>query len=95
MQGERVLRQEDSVIYQGVDKAFPHHKDYRFKELPKDAFHIACMSHKTRLQNILRSPGIDPIEKDLLEQRLVNLSAAQSGYAVKQTRALEAGSSSK
>jgi len=79
---------EDSAIYQGVDKAFPHHKDHRFKELPKDAFHIACMAHKTRLQNILRSPGIDPIEKALLEQRLANLSAAQNGYAVKQQKAL-------
>jgi len=79
---------EDSVIYRGVDKAFPHHKDYRFKEFPKDAFHIACMAHKARLQNILRSPGIDPIEKSLLEQRLVNLSTAQSGYLAKQEKAL-------
>ena len=79
---------DDGAVYHGVDKAFPHHKDYRFKELPKDAFHIACMSHKTRLQNILRSPGIDPIEKALLEQRLANLSAAQSEYASKQKKAL-------
>ena len=79
---------EDSVIYRGVDKAFPHHKDNRFKEFPKDAFHIACMAHKARLQNILRSPGIDPIEKSLLEQRLVNLSTAQSGYVGKQEKAL-------
>ena len=79
---------EDSVIYKGVDKAFPHHKDYRFKEFPKDAFHIACMAHKARLQNILRSPGIDSIEKFLLEQRLANLSTAQSGYLAKQEKAL-------
>jgi len=79
---------DDGAVYQGVDKAFPHHKNYRFRELPKDAFHIACTSHKTRLQNILRSPGIDPIEKALLEQRLANLSAAQSGYASKQKKAL-------
>ena len=79
---------DDGAVYQGVDKAFPHHKNYRFRELPKDAFHIACTSHKTRLQNILRSPGIDQIEKALLEQRLANLSAAQSGYASKQKKAL-------
>jgi len=79
---------EDSAIYQGVDKAFPHHKDYRYGGFPKDAFHIACMAHKTRLQNILRSPGIDPIEKDLLEQRVANLATAQNGYATKQQKAL-------
>jgi len=81
---------DNSVIYKGVDKAFPHHKDYRFKEFPKDAFHIACVAHKARLQNILRSPGIDPIEKALLEQRLANLSTAQSGYVVKQEKAFRA-----
>jgi len=79
---------EDGAIYKWVDKAFPRHKDYRFRELPKDAFHIACMAHKTRLQNILRSPGIDPIEKALLQQRIANLATAQSGYATRQEKAL-------
>jgi hypothetical protein len=54
-----------------------------------DAFHIACISHKTRLQNVLRAPGIDPIEKALLKQRLINLSAGQGGYIEKQKKALE------
>jgi len=50
--------------------------------------HIACISHKTRLQNILRAPGIDPIEKALLKQRFVNLPAAQNGYIEKQKKVL-------
>jgi len=79
---------EDSAIYQGVDKSYPHHKKYRVSGFPKDSFHVACIAHKTRLQNILRSPGIDPIEKSLLKQRFVNLSAAQSGYVEKQKKAL-------
>jgi len=54
-----------------------------------DAYHIACISHKTRLQNILKTPGLDPIEKALLKQRLVNLSAGQSGYVEKQRKAVE------
>jgi len=33
-------------------------------------------------------PGIDPIEKVLLEQRFENLSAAQSGYVEKQKKIL-------
>ena len=79
---------EEKYLYHGVDKAIPHHKKYRTKGFPKDSFHIACGSHKTRIKNILTSPGIDPIEKSLLEQRQVNLTAAQSGYIEKQKKAL-------
>ena len=79
---------EDSC-YKVVDKSFPHHKDYRVGSFPKDSFHIACASHKTRIKNILRSPGIDLIEKELLKQRLANLSTAQGGYVEKQKKAME------
>jgi len=75
--------------YKTVDKAFPHIKEYRVNGFPKDAFHIACISHKTRLQNVLRSPGIDPIEKALLKQRFANLSAGQGGYVEMQKKALD------
>jgi len=74
--------------YKTSDKTFPHHKDYRFGGYPKDSFHIACQSHITRIKNILRAPGIDPIEKALLKQRLINLPAAQNGYIEKQKKAL-------
>jgi hypothetical protein len=37
---------------------------------------------------MLRTPGIDSIEKALLKQRLANLSAAQNGYIEKQKKAL-------
>jgi hypothetical protein len=60
----------------------------RKKYFPKDAFHIACIGHKTRLNNTIRAPGIDPIEKALLKQRFVNLSAGQGGYVEKQGKAL-------
>ena len=73
------------IIY---EKIFPHHKDYRFGGFPSDSFHVACKSHKTRLQNMLRTPGVDPIEKALLKQRLDNLPIAQSGYIEKQKNAL-------
>jgi hypothetical protein len=79
---------EDSSIYKGADKTYPHQKNYRTSGFPKDAFHIACMAHKTRLRNILRSPGIDLLEKALLKQRFVNLTTAQGGYMVKQKKAL-------
>jgi len=79
---------EDTAIYQGAEKSHPHSKKYRIGGFPKDSFHIACIAHRTRLQNILRSPGIDQIEKSLLRQRHANLSTAQTGYIEKQKQAL-------
>jgi hypothetical protein len=80
---------EDSTLYQGAEKTHPHNKKFRVNGFPKDSFHIACIAHRTRLQNILRSPGIDPIEKALLKQRFANLSTAQNGYIEKQKTCLE------
>ena len=74
--------------YKTVDETYPHIGKYRVGGFPKDAYHIAAISHRTRIQNILRTPGVDPIEKDLLEQRLSNLSTAQGGYVEKQKKAL-------
>jgi hypothetical protein len=82
------LKVVDSNMYQAVEDAVSHDKNYRFNGFPKDAFHVACMSHKTRIKNILRFSGIDPIEKALLKQRYVNLSAGQGGYVEKQKKAL-------
>ena len=79
---------ENSTLYQGAEQTHPHNKKYRINGFPKDSFHIACAAHKTRLQNILRSPGIDLIEKTLLKQRFSNLATAQKGYAEKQKKAL-------
>jgi len=79
---------KDSPLYRGTELTFPHNGKYRVSGYPKDSFHIACIAHKTRLKNILRTPGLDPIEKDLLKQRLVNLSAAQNQYIEKQKKAL-------
>ena len=79
---------EDAILYQAADKTHPYNKKYRINNCPKDSFHIACLSHKTRLQNMLRTPGINPIEKLLLKQRFSNLSTAQKGYIEKQKKVL-------
>ena len=79
---------EDSTLYKAVEQAIPHNKKYRVKGYPKDSFHIACLSHITRIKNMLRTPGIDPIEKSLLKQRLTNLPTAQNAYIEKQKKAL-------
>ena len=79
---------EDSTLYKAVETAIPHNKKFRVNGYPKDSFHIACSSHITRIKNMLRTPGIDPIEKSLLKQRLANLPTAQNGYIEKQKKAL-------
>jgi hypothetical protein len=78
----------DKSLYRGVDKAIPHSGKHRVKGFPMDAYHIACKGHRTRLQNILKTPGLDPIEKALLKQRYVNLSAGQGGYVEMQRKVL-------
>ena len=83
------LKALDESDCKSVDSFFPHTGKYRISGYPKDSFHIACIAHRTRLQNILRSPGIDPIEKALLKQRFANLSIAQVGYIEKQKVAFE------
>jgi hypothetical protein len=74
--------------YKTADKAFPHNGTNRVKTFPRDALHQACLSHRTRIQNILRTPGLNPIEKALLKQRYSNLSTAQEAYLQKQEKAL-------
>jgi hypothetical protein len=78
---------DDVSRYLDAGKAFPHQDKYRVHGMPKDAFHIACISHRTRLQNILRAPGINLTEKLLYQQRFANMSAAQSVYLEKQKKA--------
>jgi hypothetical protein len=70
--------------YKTAEKTYPHNGKYRVKGFPIDSFHIACIGHRTRIRNMLKTPGIDRIEKTLLKQRFVNLSAAQNGYIEKQ-----------
>jgi hypothetical protein len=82
------LKAVEDSSYQVADLTYPHNKKYRIGGFPKDSFHIACISHRTRIQNILRTPGVDPIEKALLKQRYANLATAQSGYIEKQKKAL-------
>jgi len=83
------LKAVEGSCYKAVDQATPRDTKYRFKGYPLDAYHVACHSHITRLRNILKVPGIDPIEKDLLKQRLANMKTAQEAYAERQKKALE------
>ncbi|GHT56583.1 hypothetical protein FACS1894109_06010 [Spirochaetia bacterium] len=37
--------------YQVADKTWPHDSAHRYNDMPKDAFHLACHAHRTRLSN--------------------------------------------
>jgi hypothetical protein len=81
---------EDAALYQGAEKTYPTSPKYRIQGFPKDAFHLACLSHRTRLRNVLRAPGINMIEKAVLNQRTANMTTAQGGYIEKQKNVISA-----
>jgi len=82
------LKAVEGLHYEAVEQTFPHNGKYRVKGYPMDAYHIAYIGHKARLINILKTPGLDPIERALLNQRLDTLAAGQGGYVEKQKKAL-------
>jgi hypothetical protein len=74
--------------YRTAEKTFPHHIKYRYKNMPKDAFHFAYMSHRTRVRNSLRKIGFDPDEQRLAELRMGVFNTAQDVYLEKQLAVL-------
>ena len=79
---------EDSVLYQAAETTYPTTSRFRYHGVPRDAVHTACASHKTRLQNSLRVPGINMDEKAVITQRAANMITIQAAYTEKQRKAL-------
>jgi hypothetical protein len=79
---------EEGAPYHTVDMAFPHETNYRYKGMPRDSFHLACFSDKTRIRNGLSRFGIPHLDIDLAQRRTVALTAAQDIYFDKQTTAV-------
>jgi hypothetical protein len=79
---------ENALGYRFVEAAFPTSPKYRIHGYPRDAVHLACAAHWTRLQNILRSPGINMTEKAVLQQRAANMKTIQRSYIEMQGKAL-------
>jgi len=79
---------EDPTAYRAAETTFPTDTKNRIKTLPRDAVHQACSAHWTRLQNSLRTPGINMKEKAVLTQRAANMKTAQTSYIEKQRKAL-------
>jgi hypothetical protein len=79
---------ENTTMYQGAEKTWPTSSKYRIQGFPRDAFHVACVAHRTRIRNVLRAPGINIIEKAVLTQRIANMITAQNGYIEKQKKTI-------
>jgi hypothetical protein len=79
---------EDARAYCSVEAAYPTATKYRIQGFPRDAVHLACAAHWTRLQNVLRAPGINMLEKAVLQQRSANMKTVQRSYVEKQRKAL-------
>jgi hypothetical protein len=73
---------EDPLAYRFVETAFPTSPKYRIQGYPRDAVHLACAAHWTRLQNVLRSPGINMAEKAVLQQRTANMKTIQQNFTI-------------
>jgi hypothetical protein len=78
------------AVYHGVEKAHLHRAKFRYQAMPKDAFHLAYMGHRTRVRNSLRRIGFDPAEQSLLELRMTVSITAQDVYLELQQAALAA-----
>jgi hypothetical protein len=61
----------------------------RSLEAVQDAGYKIAESHRTRIQNILRVPGMNMTEKAVYQQRLANMTAAQNSYLALQKEALK------
>jgi len=79
---------ENQTLYQGAETTHPTAAKYRIQGFPKDAVLLAWLAHRTRLRNSLRTPGINMIEKAVLQQRIANMTAAQKSYSAMQKNAL-------
>jgi hypothetical protein len=79
---------DDTAVYRGVEMAFPHRGQWRYKDLPRDAFHVACIAHKTRLRNGLSRLGLPKLDRELAKTRIAALGAIQQVYIEKQQSAL-------
>jgi hypothetical protein len=79
---------EEGPPYHTVEMAFPHRNQWRYKGLPRDAFHVACIAHKTRLKNGLSRLGLPKLDRELAKTRIIALGAIQQVYCAKQQAAL-------
>jgi hypothetical protein len=80
---------ENKALYQAAETTHLTRPVKRVQGFPKDAFHQACYAHRTRIQNHLRVPGMNPLESALYELRFGNMAVASRSYIEKQKAAMQ------
>jgi hypothetical protein len=80
---------QDAAGYKIAEMTYSRQRKYRYRGMPKDAFHNACMAHRARLNNNLSTAGINDIELDVYKQRIDNMRVVQDAYTERQQSALE------
>jgi hypothetical protein len=78
----------NSAAYQVAEQTYPHNVRYRYRGMPKDAFHIAFLAHKTRLRNSLSRLGLSHLDRILAQERIIAITATQDMYFEKQQAAI-------
>jgi hypothetical protein len=81
-------RVTDSASYKILDDGFSDKKDFRYKGLPKDAFHVAMLAHLLRLQNSLKPSGIPRLDRQFTKVRYDAIKAIQAIYCGIQEKAI-------
>jgi hypothetical protein len=79
---------EKGATYQVAEQTYPHNVQYRYKEMPKDAFHIAFIAHKTRLRNSISRLGLSRLDRTLVKERITAIATTQEIYFKKQLGAI-------
>ncbi|MDR1787453.1 MAG: hypothetical protein LBR16_03275 [Treponema sp.] len=62
--------------------------NYRYKGMPKDAFHTACEGQITRIERALYVTGIHLTEKEVFKQCILNMGTAQAVYCERQQQTM-------
>jgi Zn-dependent M28 family amino/carboxypeptidase len=80
---------EKGAAYQVAEQTYPHNAQYRYKDMPKDAFHIAFIAHKTRLRNSISRMGLSRLDRTLVKERIKAIATTQDIYFKKQQLAIK------
>ncbi|MDR2868874.1 MAG: hypothetical protein LBV04_00300 [Deferribacteraceae bacterium] len=84
----RSLSAVESGNYHIAEMTYLNNTKNRMHDMPIDGFHQACNAHYTRLQNSLRTPGMNLDEKNLCQLRAENMKAAVKVYIELQKAAI-------
>jgi hypothetical protein len=60
--------------------------------MPKDAFHIAFLAHKTQLRNGISRLGLSRLDRTLAKERINAITVSQDIYFEKQQEAIKTAS---